>query len=163
MTTQHINFDLENRICDTSVPMKALNGDFYDTCDNYEDGTRRRPQRIRKSSFLRLIRCATLCNNTRFDDQNRIDLYANRSESAIIKFACGHIEDEYRLTVPQYRLKHKKLHEIPFNSKNKWQLSIHELPKDFCIGRTKSKNNENNETQVRFFHCIYVNYYNNCR
>ena len=151
MTAQHVNFDLENTICDTSLPMKALNGDFYDTYDNDEDG-----KRIRKSSFLRLIRCATLCNNTRVDDQNRIDLYANRTESAIIKFACGHIEDEYRLTVPQYRLKHKKLHEIPFNSKNKWQLSIHELPKDFCIGRTKSEHNGNNKKQVWFTFMLLI-------
>ena len=40
----------------------------------------------------------------------------------------------------------QKLHEIPFNSKNKWQVSIHELPSDLAI-YDEAKNNDDNKNE----------------
>ena len=44
------------------------------------------------------------------------------SESAILRFAELTLKN-----VNDYRKQRKKLFEIPFNSTNKWQLSIHEV------------------------------------
>ena len=47
MTVQHVMFDLEEIVCDTSDPERAMKGDFYEDDDTQKD------------SFLRLIRCVT--------------------------------------------------------------------------------------------------------
>jgi len=44
------------------------------------------------------------------------------SESAILRFTELTLKD-----VETFRNKRKKIFEIPFNSTNKWQLSIHEV------------------------------------
>ena len=97
--------------------MQAIQGDFY-KADN---------DKVYNNDFLKLIRCGGLCNNAAFikeeDGKVKVDPTANATEAAMVKFSSGHILGEYRIAVPEYRRKHKKLHEIPFNSKNKWQVS----------------------------------------
>ena len=122
MTCQHVFYDMMECDCDTDNPMQAIQGDFY----------RKDDAKQRNLDFLKLIRCGALCNNAGFID-GVVDPTANATEAAMVKFSSGHIMEEYRLPIPAYRKLHTKLHEIPFNSKNKWQVSVHELPKDMCL------------------------------
>jgi len=122
MTCQHVYYDLKECECDTDNPMQAISGDFYKK-DNEKE---------RNVDFLKLARCGALCNNAGFID-GVVDPTANATEAAMVKFSSGHIMEQYRLPIPAYRKLHTKLHEIPFNSKNKWQVSVHELPKDMCL------------------------------
>eukprot|EP01084_Bolivina_argentea_P229750 387693_1 len=120
MTVQHIFYNMKQCICDTINPLHALNGDFYDN-----NNERKTPN----NEFLNLIRCGALCNNADFlESSGNIDPTANATEAAILKFSSGHIASHYKCNIKEYRNKHKKLHEIPFNSKHKWQVSVHELP-----------------------------------
>ncbi|TYZ66790.1 hypothetical protein PybrP1_002606 [[Pythium] brassicae (nom. inval.)] len=105
-------------------------------------------------SFQRLQRCATLCNNAVFDEESKFEkiirgagdsltvargaqlpirdadgkmnweTIGDASESAMIKF-CQDKKD-----VIEYRRENAKLKEIPFNSKNKYQVSIHKQHND---------------------------------
>ncbi|TMW56227.1 hypothetical protein Poli38472_008875 [Pythium oligandrum] len=99
-------------------------------------------------SFARLQRCATLCNNAVFDEDSKYErivrgagaemtivrgeplpiktglkvnweTIGDASEAAMIKF-CQDKKD-----VILYRNENPKIKEIPFNSKNKFQVSIH--------------------------------------
>ncbi|DBA01673.1 TPA: hypothetical protein N0F65_010324 [Lagenidium giganteum] len=101
-------------------------------------------------SFLRLQRCATLCNNAVFDEDSKYEkvvsgsgasttvsrgaalpmrtgnkmnweTIGDASESAMIKF----VQD--KKDIMEYRMQNAKIKEIPFNSKNKYQVSIHQL------------------------------------
>ena len=130
MTCQHIFYDLKECECDTDNPMQAIQGDFYKKDDDKK----------RNTDFLKLARCGALCNNAEFID-GQVDPTANATEAAMVKFSSGHILGEYRIAVPEYRKKHKKLHEIPFNSKNKWQVSVHELPKDLLLDTEEKMDN----------------------
>uniref|UniRef100_A0A6Q2Z0C2 Sodium/potassium-transporting ATPase subunit alpha n=1 Tax=Esox lucius TaxID=8010 RepID=A0A6Q2Z0C2_ESOLU len=78
-------------------------------------------------TWLALARVAALCNRAQFkaaQDQLPIlkrDVAGDASESALLKcieLSCG--------SVKQMREKNKKVAEIPFNSTNKYQLSVHE-------------------------------------
>eukprot|EP01119_Soliformovum_irregulare_P005914 TRINITY_DN1765_c0_g1_i1.p1 TRINITY_DN1765_c0_g1~~TRINITY_DN1765_c0_g1_i1.p1 ORF type:complete len:1070 (+),score=303.07 TRINITY_DN1765_c0_g1_i1:145-3354(+) len=81
-------------------------------------------------SFTALQRIATLCNRAVFDQaQDNLDkniddrkTVGDASESALLKF-CEKIT-----SVAAYRLQYPKVFEIPFNSVNKWQLSVHVQP-----------------------------------
>lgn len=110
-------------------------------------------------SFQALQRCATLCNNAVFDEESKYDKVLNAdgsvsrgkvkpfkimvtmgdgaqlgkvawetigdaSESAMIKF-CHDKRD-----IIEFRDQNQKLKEIPFNSKNKYQLSLHRQDND---------------------------------
>lgn len=126
MTVQHVFYDLNDVECDTSSPLEALTGDFYDENDK------------RHHSFLQLVRCAALCNNASFMKDGTLDPKANATEAAMVKFSYGHVNAQYRRKVSDYRKIHNKLHEIPFNSANKWQISLHELPSEFALDEEKS-------------------------
>ena len=121
MTCQHVYYDLKSRKCDTDNPMYSLKGDFYNERN-----------KKRRLSFLKLIRCGALCNNADFIG-DKVDKAANATEAAMVKFSAGHLTAKYRMQVPEYRELHNKLHEIPFNSKNKWQISVHEIPSDMLL------------------------------
>ena len=61
-----------------------------------------------------------------------------------VKFAHGHINAQYHKPIAVYRKEHQKLHEIPFNSKNKWQISIHKLKtKEYGIDNESKSECEN--------------------
>jgi len=122
MTCQHVFYDLKECECDTDNPMQAIQGDFYKKDNDKE----------RNPDFLKLVRCGALCNNAGFID-GAVDPTANATEAAMVKFSSGHILEKFRMAVPEFRKRHTKLHEIPFNSKNKWQVSVHELANEYCL------------------------------
>ena len=49
------------------------------------------------------------------------------------EFSSGLVSAEYRLNIPESRKKHEKLYKIPFNSTNKWQVSVPTLPQDILL------------------------------
>lgn len=82
------------------------------------------------STFLTLHRIATLCNRA---ELNAEDLAAGKhlfdvrttgdaSESALVKF-CQKLRD-----VREYRAAYPEIFGVPFNSINKFQLSVHSQP-----------------------------------
>ncbi|TMW57598.1 hypothetical protein Poli38472_003523 [Pythium oligandrum] len=114
---------------------------------------------LNNPSFQALQRCATLCNNAVFDEDSKYEkvlaadgtvargkaktfkkmvttssgaelgmveweTIGDASESAMIKF-CHDKRD-----IMEYREKNNKLKEVPFNSKNKYQLSLHKQDND---------------------------------
>lgn len=78
-------------------------------------------------TFQQVQKVATLCNRATFDPdiENMTKPIVSRktigdaSESALLKFC------EPLRPVLEYRAEFPKLFEVPFNSTNKWQLSIH--------------------------------------
>merc|ERR1712001_623889 len=76
-----------------------------------------------------LERCAALCNRAEFKPREtnkpvlKREVNGDASEAAILK--CTELSTG---DVMGYRAKHKKVCEIPFNSTNKYQVSIHEFP-----------------------------------
>jgi len=76
-----------------------------------------------------LERCAALCNRAEFKPGEgskpvlKREVNGDASEAAILK--CTELSTG---DVMGYRAKHKKVCEIPFNSTNKYQVSIHEYP-----------------------------------
>jgi sodium/potassium-transporting ATPase subunit alpha len=95
----------------------AVSGASYSTFDRNDE------------SFNALRRCATVCNRAVFILQNgeapnaadiqNTAVHGDASESALIKF-CQIIAD-----ITAERAKYDIVASIPFNSSNKWQLSIH--------------------------------------
>lgn len=75
---------------------------------------------LKDASFQSLLRCATLCNNAKYNKQNCI--VGDASESALLKFAGPNLS----APLEKFRSLRKMVHGIPFNSTNKWQLSVHE-------------------------------------
>jgi len=81
-------------------------------------------------TFNALRRVATLCNRATFDLKKGLDNHGQRytigdaSESALIKF-CDPFRD-----IMQMRDANPKLFEVPFNSVNKYQLSVHKQEVD---------------------------------
>ncbi|XP_034656439.1 sodium/potassium-transporting ATPase subunit alpha [Drosophila subobscura] len=77
-------------------------------------------------SFNALLLCSTLCNSADFKGGQedmpviRKDVNGNASEAALLKFA----ETVYGGVGP-VRRKHAKITEIPFNSTEKYQVSVH--------------------------------------
>jgi sodium/potassium-transporting ATPase subunit alpha len=105
MTVAHIMYDETIFTSDTSVTRASFPTD--------EDG------------FLALHRIISLCNRAVFEGEDMELPIADRrtlgdaSESALLKFG-----EPYRAS-NEYRSAYKKLAEIPFNSTNKFQVSVH--------------------------------------
>ncbi|CAF4142191.1 unnamed protein product, partial [Adineta steineri] len=82
------------------------------------------------STFLDLARCTVLCNRADFkqDSDNLArsiierECTGNASEIAVLKYI-----ELSNGNVNKIRQENPKLYEIPFNSMNKYQLSIHEM------------------------------------
>eukprot|EP01083_Nonionella_stella_P179277 636048_1 len=72
--------------------------------------------------FISLSRCALLCNCAKFKEDGTIT--GDASESALLKFASPHYDD----AVEKFRSSYPERYGIPFNSENKWQMSIHSQP-----------------------------------
>ena len=109
MTVAHMWFDNKIVEADTS---EDQSGNFFDKC---------------APGWKPLERVAMLCNRAEFKGgQNDLSILkrevnGDASEAAILKcteFIHGNVMN--------YRVKNKKLVEIPFNSTNKFQVSIHE-------------------------------------
>merc|ERR1719403_703228 len=122
MTCADVVFDMQRKPTDTSDPEHATEGDFYDK----ETGGQ-------LPSFKRLLRCGVLCNNSEVivnKKSGKRSYSSDPTEQAIFKFCLGNIPQTLDTKTPvkaaEFREKHyPKLAEIPFNSKNKWQVSVH--------------------------------------
>lgn len=87
------------------------------------------------AAFQRLKLVATLCNNAKFDrdptnmtkEIQQRNTMGDASESALIKFCETVAVSTKTASVETVRENNNKLAEIPFNSANKYQLSIHVL------------------------------------
>ncbi|OWZ11191.1 Sodium/potassium-transporting ATPase subunit alpha [Phytophthora megakarya] len=140
MTVAHVVYD--NKIFDAECSITPVG--------NYD---------LNSPSFKALQRCATLCNNAVFDEDSKYEktvgpdglsargkrkpfketvsmgngstmekvaweTIGDASESAMIKF-CHDKKD-----IIEFREENVKLKEVPFNSKNKYQLSLHKQDND---------------------------------
>jgi sodium/potassium-transporting ATPase subunit alpha len=113
MTVAHMWFDDKIHEADTTEDQSGTN-------TNYTDD----------KTWRNLGRIAALCNRAVFlagEDGPILkrDTAGDASESALLKcceLMMGSVEG--------IRQKNPKIAEIPFNSTNKWQLSIHETPED---------------------------------
>jgi sodium/potassium-transporting ATPase subunit alpha len=84
------------------------------------------------ASFDKSLMIMALCNNAIFlqDESNMAkdiqqrDTKGDASESALLKF-CEHITSQMDSNVVDFRTTHPKIGEIPFNSTNKYQVSVH--------------------------------------
>ncbi|EGG16113.1 P-type ATPase [Cavenderia fasciculata] len=108
MTVVHLWYDGAVYSCDAISPNNYMNKE--------------------SKTFKELFKIAALCSRTVFDrsDPNwdstpiqQRNTIGDASESALLKF-CEQVEN-----VEGYRRHYPKIFEIPFNSVNKWQLSVH--------------------------------------
>jgi len=102
MTVSHVYYNKTCFECNTDNPLK---GEFQKEADG----------------FKKLLRVAVLCNSAQYTDDHKIK--GDASETALLKFCNPHYSDDVR----GFREKNPKVFGIPFNSGNKWQLSIHDL------------------------------------
>merc|ERR1711884_15682 len=101
---------------------------YISEADTSEDQTGAGSQAWKESSgWKTLERVATLCNRAEFKGGQdgvsilKREVNGDASEAAILK--CTELT---KGNVMEYRAKNKKVCEIPFNSTNKFQVSIHE-------------------------------------
>lgn len=112
MTVAHLFFDNRIVAADTSETQKQAEYDLGD------------------ESFVALMRIAALCNKADFKPHQETvpilkrDCTGDASESALMKFVELTIGD-----VAGWRARNRKVAEIPFNSTNKYQVSVHEAEK----------------------------------
>ncbi|PAV75226.1 hypothetical protein WR25_18024 [Diploscapter pachys] len=116
MTVAHMWYDKQIVECDTTETQQ-MGGNTQ--------------QKKGGETFEALVRVATLCNRAEFKSGQqdiailKRDCTGDASEIALLKFT------ELSLgNVAQVRAKHKKVAEIPFNSTNKYQVSIHDTDTD---------------------------------
>ncbi|KAI1725602.1 e1-E2 ATPase domain-containing protein [Ditylenchus destructor] len=119
MTVAHAWFDRAVQLIDSEQLPKVVH-----LLENSNDNT----------TELALLRIAALCNRSEFKANQkdkpilRRECTGDASEIALLKYA------ELRIgNVAAYRAKHKKVAEIPFNSINKYQLSIHAVPQNSSV------------------------------
>lgn len=84
---------------------------------------------VDSKDWRKLVRCAILCNKAEFKDEPenlakdiwKRECNGDASESALLQYS-----EAVHGNVSKYRNDNKKIFEIPFNSTNKFQLSIHQ-------------------------------------
>merc|ERR1719410_651783 len=108
MTVAHVYYDNKMLECNTA---DALKGEFDAQSKGFRD----------------LTRIAMLCNNATYTTEGNIK--GDASETALLKFANPHYNNDAK----GFRESNPKVFGIPFNSGNKWQLSIHDLDADNYI------------------------------
>ena len=101
----------------------------------------------KKTRFFEIsLMWCIIYNNADFAGE-KASASANATETAMVKFSSADTSSEYHLGIPECRSKHK-LHEIPFNRKNKWQVSIHELAELAIYDEAKNNDDNKNERAV---------------
>ncbi|KAJ1861651.1 hypothetical protein LPJ78_005200 [Coemansia sp. RSA 989] len=74
-----------------------------------------------------ILLTSTLCCSIKFDrtdvPMDKRQLLGDATESGLVRFAASKIRGDFDEVQAQY----KKVFEVPFNSANKWMLSVHEL------------------------------------
>eukprot|EP01083_Nonionella_stella_P204083 744258_1 len=104
MTVAHVYYGFSEFECDTAEPQYG----------EWEGDSRQ---------FQSLLRCAVLCNNAKVTASGEIS--GDASETALVKFALAQLDNN----IEGLRDDFPQVHGIPFNSGNKWQVSIHKNPK----------------------------------
>jgi len=134
MTVAHIYYDGQIRAVDHHDP---LQGEF-DTRD---------------ATMQLLVRVAALCNNCVYeigvDEQGREirDIKGDASETGITNFINAHLEGRF----DDYREQYARRFAVPFNSANKWQLSVHLVPRQHMPDqRVLDEGNTEEVNQRRF-------------
>ena len=100
---------------------------YIHDADTSEDQSGKSPYK-KLEGWKMLERCAGLCNRAEFkpDQKNlpvlRREVNGDASEAALLK--CVELSTGDAM---EFRNKHMKITEIPFNSTNKYQVSIHEI------------------------------------
>ena len=123
MTVAHVYYDFAIRVVNHHNP---LDGEFD----------------IKNASMQHLVRVAGLCNNCVYEigvDEkgNEIqDIKGDASEKGITKFINAHLEGRFE----DYREQYTTRFAVPFNSANKWQLSVHLIPKQHLAPSAAAKN-----------------------
>jgi len=108
MTVAHTWYDRQIKACDTT--------------ENYAGGNEERNE-----TEIALLRIAALCNRAEFKSgQNDVPILhrectGDASEIALLKFSELSMGN-----IIEFRKKNPKIAEIPFNSTNKYQVSVHE-------------------------------------
>jgi len=153
MTVKHVMFDLTPVTAATSGnPTMEVDGkgSFYDHSEAGMSGRRNSNVADVKPSLHKLLRIGLLCNNAKMvhTEDGRQKIIGDATESAVFKFCEAHVKRQfanvtqtirragslYNLNKAEgdktsstsfYRAQHEQLHQIPFNSANKWQVSIH--------------------------------------
>ncbi|KAI9924074.1 hypothetical protein ASPWEDRAFT_38538 [Aspergillus wentii DTO 134E9] len=78
-----------------------------------------------------LLRASVLCNDAFFDPTmmtlpiNEREVNGNATDAAVLRFA-----ESVKLGAGSQLLPYERVHQIPFNSKNKWMLTMHQDPKN---------------------------------
>jgi len=107
MSVSHLVYNSQITICDITPNLEGDNFKHFER-DNKE--------------FLALQRIATINTDASFLDQNpdinKRVCKGDASETALIKFF-----DPLR-SIEEYREKNPRIYSVPFNSTNKWMLSI---------------------------------------
>ncbi|KAJ2315026.1 hypothetical protein H4R23_000298 [Coemansia sp. Cherry 401B] len=74
-----------------------------------------------------ILYSSTLCCSVKFDRtdvaMDKRQLLGDATESGLVRFAAARLPRDFDAT----QAEHKKVFEIPFNSANKWMLSVHQL------------------------------------
>lgn len=82
------------------------------------------------SQMRQLMDVAALCSRVILERKNENDPLkpsGDATELGLYRFFGGCIKDRTGMEMEDYRAANPKLHEIPFNSSNKWQMSIHKM------------------------------------
>lgn len=82
---------------------------------------------FKSPSFRALLNVACLCNNASYEtvgDTKERKLKGDASEKGITRFIDPHFDMQFEA----HREQATKIWAIPFNSANKWQLSVHAMP-----------------------------------
>ncbi|KAG0157642.1 hypothetical protein PDIDSM_4827 [Penicillium digitatum] len=78
----------------------------------------------------RMLQASVLCNDATFDPTtlhlpvHERDVNGNATDAAVLRFG-----DSFGLISPTALALYERVHQIPFNSKNKWMLTLHRDPK----------------------------------
>lgn len=113
------------------------------------DRRRQRLRDTRSMAWQALTRAGRLCSRAQFrPNQERVPIRkrtttGDASESAILKWLEGEFGN-----VNDYRNRHKKVVELPFNSTNKYALSIHDVSADATGGLADDLDRASNRSRM---------------
>ncbi|KAJ5457798.1 hypothetical protein N7475_009186 [Penicillium sp. IBT 31633x] len=114
----------QNRMFVKSLGMVDWEYDLEDLAPG-EFGTVELPDGLRN-----MLRASVLCNDATFDPTtmnlptHERAVNGNATDAAVLRFG-----DSVGLTSPTALAPYERVHQIPFNSKNKWMLTLHRDPK----------------------------------
>ena len=141
MTASHMWFD--NRIIKMDLNQTKENAHYIENIEFENNDVKRGRKSVYQGAkfdiensfgWNALTRCACLCNRAEFkpEPENMAKEVMKRlcqgdgSETAILQYSELFAKDG----VMNFRKKHEKIFEVPFNSTNKFQFSVHKLPND---------------------------------